>query len=467
MNTISPKSSRIFIFLTLLLSLIVVMSGCSSKLSAEEIFKRNKDSVGKIVSNSGSGSAFIIDGEKGLALTNYHVIKRSKDIHYINNENESYDLVGVLFASIDNDIAIIKLNSNNFKSVKIGKSEILNTGENVYVISSPGGTYLNTLSEGIISGLRLIEGKYYYQHSASIEPGSSGGALFDEYGNVIGIVNMGETGMDIDFAIIVDDQIIDIVDKYKNLTNEEIETYMLPDEELSFREGDIINGVYTGIVNEFYPDGTARYIGDMVNNKYDGFGKLVDRENGLAYEGYFKNGVYEGSGNLYELYDGTNLIYTGGFKEGIYSGLGKEFYSYSQLKDEYYYGDQNRFNFIRSFNAGFLDLERITSEGWETIIDYKLILRKYNIDDFENDLLIKHSIPHIRPGLADEGVMKYEGTFENGLLNGHGKYYKSNGELLFEGEFKDGLYHGNGIEYNSNLEVSYEGIWDNGIRIDE
>lgn len=89
----------------------------------------------------------------------------------------------VCFANQELDLAIIKITSDGLTEVTIeskGQSEV---GEKIYTISNPLGEFVNTLSEGIISNIRNIEHKNYYQHTASISEGSSGGALFNEYGN--------------------------------------------------------------------------------------------------------------------------------------------------------------------------------------------------------------------------------------------------------------------------------------------
>lgn len=73
-------------------------------------------------------------------------------------------------------------------SIKIGESKNLTIGQRVYAVGSPLG-FENTISEGIISGLRSYEesGKDFIQITASISPGSSGGAVVNDKGELIGI----------------------------------------------------------------------------------------------------------------------------------------------------------------------------------------------------------------------------------------------------------------------------------------
>jgi S1-C subfamily serine protease len=81
----------------------------------------------------------------------------------------------------------------------------LKVGEQVYAIGSPSGLR-NTLSEGIVSGLREIKGIQHIQTTTPISPGSSGGGLFDAEGKLIGITTfrIGDNG-NLNFAVSLDE----------------------------------------------------------------------------------------------------------------------------------------------------------------------------------------------------------------------------------------------------------------------
>ena len=85
----------------------------------------------------------------------------------------------------------------------------LKVGERAFTIGSPAG-FESTLGEGLVSGLREEEGLHYVQTSAPISPGSSGGGLFDQYGNLIGITTLVYVGAErlnqsLNFAIAADE----------------------------------------------------------------------------------------------------------------------------------------------------------------------------------------------------------------------------------------------------------------------
>ena len=159
---------------------------------ADKIFKENYkavvvitayDSAGNAISQ---GSGFIVR-EDGAIVTNYHVISDGVDIK-VKAGDKVLKVEGLLYLDKENDIAILKADAENLPVVKIGDIEKLNVGENVYVISSPYGLE-NTITEGVLSGIREINSKRkLLQITAPVSPGSSGGPVFNKNGEVVGIV---------------------------------------------------------------------------------------------------------------------------------------------------------------------------------------------------------------------------------------------------------------------------------------
>jgi hypothetical protein len=99
------------------------------------------------------------------------------------------------------DIAILKLKGFKLPVVTLGDSDKTEIGESITVISSPEGL-TNSLSTGVVSGVRRLEGLRVFQITAPISQGSSGGAVFDSNGNVIGIVTyLLRGGQNINFAV--------------------------------------------------------------------------------------------------------------------------------------------------------------------------------------------------------------------------------------------------------------------------
>ncbi len=166
------------------------------------------------------GSGFIID-EKGIVITNNHVIQDAEDIIVRVNGDKEFK-AKVIGADPLSDIAVLKLDSNEkFIPVKFGNSDKARIGDWVIAIGNPFG-FGGTVTSGIISArnrsLGLTRYEDYIQTDASINSGNSGGPLFDLNGDVIGINTaiLGRSGsIGIGFAIpsnsakIVIDQLVE------------------------------------------------------------------------------------------------------------------------------------------------------------------------------------------------------------------------------------------------------------------
>ena len=170
--------------------------------------------------SSALGSGFIID-EKGIVITNNHVIQDAEDIIVRLNDEKEFN-AKVIGADPLSDIAVLQLDTKEkFKPVKFGNSDKARIGDWVIAIGNPFG-FGGTVTSGIISArnrsLGLSRYEDYIQTDASINSGNSGGPLFDMNGDVIGINTaiLGRSGsIGIGFAIpsnsakIVIDQLIE------------------------------------------------------------------------------------------------------------------------------------------------------------------------------------------------------------------------------------------------------------------
>ena len=139
--------------------------------------------------SSALGSGFIID-EKGIVITNNHVIQDAEDIVVIVNGDQEFK-AKVIGADPLSDIAVLQLDTKKkFIPVQFGNSDKARIGDWVIAIGNPFGLG-GTVTSGIISArnrsIGLSRYEDYIQTDASINSGNSGGPLFDMNGNVIGI----------------------------------------------------------------------------------------------------------------------------------------------------------------------------------------------------------------------------------------------------------------------------------------
>jgi len=210
-----------FIFAAAILFLLPLASFAQGK-SAEKIYRQLNDAVVRIYThhndNSMHGQASgVILKEKGWIVTNYHVLGDASVI-YAEHNGQYIQLDSIVAMDPKKDILILQLkNSKNkeaYKSIpniRIADSDQLRVGQKIFAIGSPFG-FENTISEGIISGLRQTENKQQnmIQISAPISSGSSGGAVLNAKGELIGISTMviaGETAQNLNFALAINDVI--------------------------------------------------------------------------------------------------------------------------------------------------------------------------------------------------------------------------------------------------------------------
>ena len=193
------------LFLILMLTLFLV--SCSNeKIEDKEVnIAELSDSVFKlsVADENGNliaeGSGFCIYDSKTL-ITNYHVIEDGYSITATSQNEIIYNIAGVYHYDEDRDIAILKL-ENRAKCPVLPIAKDYKVGEEVYAIGSPLGLK-NTISNGLISAERE-NGEYIdLQISVPISSGSSGGALLNTKGEVVGVTYAGMIdGQNLNFAI--------------------------------------------------------------------------------------------------------------------------------------------------------------------------------------------------------------------------------------------------------------------------
>lgn len=140
----------------------------------------------------GAGSGVIISSD-GYIVTNSHVVADSESITVFLSDGNTYPakLIG---RSAENDIAVIKIDAKNLTAAVIGESGSLRVGDSTFIIGNPLGELQGTVTVGYISGLkREIRTSNnneitVLQTDAAVNPGNSGGGMFDFNGTLIGIV---------------------------------------------------------------------------------------------------------------------------------------------------------------------------------------------------------------------------------------------------------------------------------------
>lgn len=145
-------------------------------------------SVVTLKRGSSHGSGAIISAD-GLILTCYHNLYAAEEVDVVLS-NGITAKAKVIRKDREYDLALLQLKGLQANPLYISDRGASNPGEDAWVIGTPGFAELGqSITKGVISGNRIIEGKEYVQTDASISPGNSGGPLLDSDGRIVGIVN--------------------------------------------------------------------------------------------------------------------------------------------------------------------------------------------------------------------------------------------------------------------------------------
>lgn len=219
----------------------------------------------------GGGSGFIVDSS-GIILTNRHVvIDPHAEYVAVLDEEKTYP-AEVLARDPINDVAILKIKEKNLPTIKLGDSSKLELGQTAIAIGTALGTFRNTVSVGVVSGLsreitagdaitkKVTKLRGLIQTDAAINPGNSGGPLIDIEGRVIGInTAMVFLAENIGFALPINNAKKDLEDikKYGRLRQPFLGVrYILLDKELK-EKFNLLTDYGALVVSEPVPGGEA------------------------------------------------------------------------------------------------------------------------------------------------------------------------------------------------------------------
>lgn len=162
--------------------------------------------LGQLIS-TGAGSGVIFT-QDGYIVTNHHVVNDASSItvRLIDGEEYPAELIGL---DSKTDLAVLKIGASGLIPAVLGDSSTLIVGEGTVVVGNPLGELGGTVTSGILSALDReisIDGETMslLQTDAAVNPGNSGGGLFNQYGELVGIINAKSSGTDIEgigFAI--------------------------------------------------------------------------------------------------------------------------------------------------------------------------------------------------------------------------------------------------------------------------
>lgn len=175
------------------------------------------------------GTGFIVNSEKGVIVTNRHVVSDANTTYSVVTKEGTKLDVKSIYRDPTLDLAIVQVDPNNLKALELGNSDNLKVGQTAIAIGNALGRLDNTVTSGIVSGLgRSVSAGNPFsgqletlddliQTDAAINPGNSGGPLLNSAGQVIGVnVATTEGAQNIGFAI--------PINKVKNIVDEFVST---------------------------------------------------------------------------------------------------------------------------------------------------------------------------------------------------------------------------------------------------
>ena len=185
-------------------------------MTAKDIVQQSTDAIVRIEAGDASsekvGTGFILD-KTGLIATNLHVVAGSSDIKIKLHDGTPYQVMQIAGVDPGRDLALLRIKPTKMlPTVRLGDSEQMSAGDQIIAIGNPLGVFDYSVSSGLISQVRAVceakedrcppGGLKLLQISAPISQGSSGGPLFNQFGEVVGVTTLiVAQGQSINFAV--------------------------------------------------------------------------------------------------------------------------------------------------------------------------------------------------------------------------------------------------------------------------
>lgn len=171
------------------------LTDLAALLREQVVLVRVLDATGKQIS-LGSGIAVARD----LVLTNLHVVRGGARAVVVSAQDQELAVEGAVGWDEVNDLVVLKV-KGELTPAEVGDSDLVKVGQQVVAVGNPLGLRA-TVSEGIVSGLREVDGRKLIQTTAPISHGSSGGGLFDLDGRLVGVTSSCvEGGQNLNLAV--------------------------------------------------------------------------------------------------------------------------------------------------------------------------------------------------------------------------------------------------------------------------
>jgi hypothetical protein len=153
--------------------------------SPAEIAEKSMRAIVSVRTKNSLGTGFIVK-KNGWIATNLHVLGGSSEVVVTLADKREFPVVAIVGRDAPHDLVILQVEAKDLPVLPMGDSDRVRPGDPVVAIGHPLG-FEDTITNGLVSAVRKEEDLEILQISAPIAPGSSGGPLFNEHGEVIGV----------------------------------------------------------------------------------------------------------------------------------------------------------------------------------------------------------------------------------------------------------------------------------------
>lgn len=195
-------------------ALILVAAACGAaqpgprtRLSTKDLVEKSKPAIVRIESKvvdgrTAVGTGFVV-APNGIIATNLHVIRDTQQLTVTLLDGKAYPVQRIVGIDPDRDLALVSIGKTGMPTLKLGNSDEVAAGDRVVAIGNPLGMFDYTVSDGLVSTVRPFKQNFnVLQISAPISEGSSGGPLFNQYGEVIAVaMGIWREGQNLNFGV--------------------------------------------------------------------------------------------------------------------------------------------------------------------------------------------------------------------------------------------------------------------------
>ena len=203
---VMKRNSHICLKILSIALLLIFGITSANAQTAQQVAKKAFDSTVLLVMEDANGQPLSLGSfffvSNGEIASNLHVVEGAvRGYAKLVGKKRKYEIEAIIAVDPDRDLVVLKISGSTAPALALGDSDAVQVGESVYAVGNPKGLE-GTFSQGIVNSIRDIGSDKLLQITAAISPGSSGGPVMNDKGEVIGVsVAKFRGGQNLNFAI--------------------------------------------------------------------------------------------------------------------------------------------------------------------------------------------------------------------------------------------------------------------------